>query len=193
MSSRLLLTMYTMEMMERNRKLRLLVTTDCPNHCPLCCNNSWDFDKLPVVKDFDYDEVMITGGEPLLFPDKVKELAMAIKVTNSVLYPEEGTPKIYVYTSVTEYSPVLPVIPYIDGIVVTPHNKEAVISFERLNTLLQIYDKNNAHKVSFRLNLFKNIKDMLPKDIDLSLWQVKDIEWIKDCPVPNGISHEAIH
>ena len=42
-------------MMERNRKLRLLVTTDCPNHCPLCCNNSWDFSKLPSVTSFDKD------------------------------------------------------------------------------------------------------------------------------------------
>lgn len=31
-------------------KLRLLVTTKCPNKCPMCCNNSWDFSKLPVVE-----------------------------------------------------------------------------------------------------------------------------------------------
>ena len=37
-----------------------------------------------------------------------------------------------------------------------------------------------------RLNLFDNIKAMLPQDIDLSKWQVKDMEWIKDCPVPKG-------
>lgn len=178
--------MFIMEKMEGNRKLRLLVTTDCPNHCPMCCNNQFNFDKLERVKHFDYDEVMITGGEPLLFPEKVAELAKAIKVTNGVLYPDENTPKVYIYTSVTEHSPILSIVPYVDGIVVTPHNKEAAISFERLNTLLQIYDKNSTHKVSFRLNLFKNIKDMLPKDIDLSLWQVKDMEWVKDCPVPQG-------
>lgn len=50
-------------------KLRLLVTTKCPNKCPMCCNNSWDFSKLPVVEHFNYKEIMITGGEPLLFPD----------------------------------------------------------------------------------------------------------------------------
>ncbi len=51
-------------------KLRLLVTTKCPNKCPMCCNNSWDFSKLPVVEHFNYKEIMITGGEPLLFPEK---------------------------------------------------------------------------------------------------------------------------
>ena len=44
-------------------KLRLLVTTKCPNKCPMCCNNSWDFSKLPVVEHFNYKEIMITGGE----------------------------------------------------------------------------------------------------------------------------------
>jgi len=34
-------------------KLRLLVTTKCPNKCPMCCNNSWDFSKLPVVEHFN--------------------------------------------------------------------------------------------------------------------------------------------
>lgn len=40
-------------------KLRLLVTTKCPNKCPMCCNNSWDFSKLPVVEHFNYKEIMI--------------------------------------------------------------------------------------------------------------------------------------
>ena len=176
-----------MEMMERYRKLRLLVTTDCPNHCPMCCNNQFNFDKLERVKHFDYDEVMITGGEPLLFPEKVAELAKAIKVTNEVLYPDENTPKVYIYTSVASYLPLKHILPIVDGIVLTPHSLEDVRKFLNLNRLLGLYFKVNKNvRPSLRLNLFKNIKDMLPKDIDLSLWKVKDMEWIKDCPVPKG-------
>jgi hypothetical protein len=26
----------------------------------------------------------------------------------------------------------------------------------------------------------------LPENVGLSLWQVKDIKWVKDCPVPEG-------
>lgn len=175
-----------MEMMERNRKLRLLVTTDCPNHCPMCCNNQFNFDNLERVKDFDYDEIIITGGEPLLFYDAVINLIDAIKISNSILYPEEKVPKFYIYTSITKVTPVLAVLPYVDGIVVTPHNKSDVASFEYLNKVVKIFNEYHSNEISFRLNLFKNIKDMLPKDIDLSLWHVKDMEWIKDCPVPKG-------
>lgn len=51
-----------------NKKLRLLVTAKCHNKCPMCCNNQFDFEKIPVVDRLDYDEISITGGEPLL-PD----------------------------------------------------------------------------------------------------------------------------
>lgn len=176
-----------MEMMERNRKLRLLVTTDCPNHCPLCCNNSWDFDKLPVVKDFDYDEIMITGGEPLLFPDKIIEFVLSIKSLKSILYQRDDTSKIYVYTAVISYPVIKKILSVVDGIVLTPHNKEDIDKFIRLNNDLKMFlTYSPEYHYSLRLNLFKNIKDLLPRDIDLSIWKVKDIEWIKDCPVPKG-------
>lgn len=176
-----------MEMMERNRKLRLLVTTDCPNHCPMCCNNQFDFDKLKRVEDFNYDEIMITGGEPLLFPRKVEELARSIKTLNPILYPGESVPKIYVYTSIASFISLKRILNVVDGVVLTPHSKEDVQRFISTNRSLGIHFKyySNRHP-SLRLNLFKNIKDMLPEDIDLSLWKVKDIEWIKDCPVPKG-------
>lgn len=64
-------------------KLRLLVTTKCPNKCPMCCNNSWDFSKLPVVEHFNYKEIMITGGEPLLFPEKLSNLAESIRTVQN--------------------------------------------------------------------------------------------------------------
>ena len=67
-------------------KLRLLVTTKCPNKCPMCCNNSWDFSKLPVVEHFNYKEIMITGGEPLLFPEKLANLAESIKTVQKLAY-----------------------------------------------------------------------------------------------------------
>ncbi len=177
-----------METMVRNRKLRLLVTTDCPNKRPLCCNNSWDFSKLPKVRDFDYDEIMITGGEPLLFTDKLVELSVAIRSINPILYPEEEMPKIYVYTSIPGITQFEEILDYVDGVVLTPHSKEDVNRFVALNKYLYHSIKHDVDDggISLRLNLFKNIKDMLPEGIDLSLWKVKDMEWIKDCSVPQG-------
>ena len=72
-----------------------------------------------------------------------------------------------------------------DGAVVTPHNKADLKRFEQLNKWL-LQNKNVAAKKSLRLNLFPEIKELLPADIDLSLWQIKEMQWQKDCPVPDG-------
>lgn len=81
-------------------KLRLLVTTKCPNKCPMCCNNSWDFSKLPVVEHFNYKEIMITGGEPLLFPEKLANLAESIKTVQKLAYGNKG--KLFLYTALAD-------------------------------------------------------------------------------------------
>lgn len=171
--------------MTGNRKLRLLVTTECPNKCPMCCNNSWDFSKLPVVKHFDYDEIMITGGEPLLFEGKLSNLIISIKGIHPILYPGEQAPKIYVYTSRCSMYGLFNIW-LADGFVLTPHNKQDVEFFIQFNDFLLNSKIKEDRQKSYRLNLFKDIKEMLPEDINLSLWKVKDMEWIKDCPVPEG-------
>ena len=42
-----------------NKKLRLLVTAKCHNKCPMCCNNQFDFEEIPVGDRLDYDEISI--------------------------------------------------------------------------------------------------------------------------------------
>lgn len=86
-------------------KLRLLVTTKCPNKCPMCCNNSWDFSKLPVVEHFNYKEIMITGGEPLLFPEKLVNLAESIKTVQKLAYGNKG--KLFLYTALADMLPII--------------------------------------------------------------------------------------
>ncbi len=169
-----------------NKKLRLLVTTRCPNKCPMCCNNSWDFNKLPVVDRWNYEEIMVTGGEPLLFMDNLDTLVeeLCMKALNYNKYPN-----IYVYTSyfkegIDSLKETI-LNPYIAGIVLTLHNKEDAEVFTKLNIALNHRCYKGIDK-SLRLNLFPDMKALLPKDIDLSLWQVKDMEWIENCPVPEG-------
>ena len=65
------------------RKLRLLFTKDCNRNCPGCCNKDWDLDSLPVCTDFTpYDLVMITGGEPMLYPERLLHLIRRIREEN---------------------------------------------------------------------------------------------------------------
>lgn len=168
-----------------NKKLRLLLTTKCPNKCPMCCNNSWDFSKLPVVERWNYEQIMFTGGEPLLFPARVSNFANSVKEIVKVQYGY--TPKIYVYTAVCDSLQLCLGLKHLDGVVLTPHNRSDVNKFLAFNDSLlnNPYYKGFEEK-SLRLNLFKNIKEMIPEGTDLSLWQVKDMEWVKDCPVPEG-------
>lgn len=113
-----------------NKKLRLLVTTRCPNKCPMCCNNQFDFNKLPVVDRWNYDEIMITGGEPLLFGDELPILISSIKYLESM--QGSNPSKIYVYTASCG-SNYINILPYVDGIVLTPHNKIDIEHFVRSN------------------------------------------------------------
>lgn len=168
-----------------NKKLRLLLTTRCPNKCPMCCNNSWDFSRLPVVERWDYEQIMFTGGEPLLYLDKLCGLADSIRAITSAMGTE---PKLYVYTALCDWMKLNRVIDHVDGIVLAPHSKESAEAFKKFNELVNastVLVNNPLEGKSLRLNLFPDIKEYL-KDEDLSGWQVKDMQWIKDCPVPEG-------
>ena len=126
------------------------------------------------------DGVAITGGEPL------QHVVNTINLINNVrdIAELQGiSPKIYVYTSIAYFGKLINIIRDSDGVVLTPHSKKDIESFVDTNKYLLTYPPKD---VSLRLNLFPDIKEMLPKDIDLSLWKVKDIKWVENCPVPEG-------
>lgn len=167
-----------------NKKLRLLVTTQCNNKCPMCCNKQFNLDKLPIVDRWDYDEIMITGGEPLLFFEKVAILCTNIKSMQKI--HGYNSSNIYLYTSLFNNN-IINILMFIEGITATIHKKEDINEFIKINEyLLNNKQYDFIINKSFRLNLFPDIKALLPKDIDLSLWKIKDIEWVKDCPIPEG-------
>lgn len=178
--------------MERNKKLRLLVTEKCHNKCPMCCNNQFDIEKIPVVDRFDYDEISITGGEPLLYDcgRKTIRLVRSIRaVCHAMGFPAA---KFYLYTSYFGFDTLIDCSYDFDGICLTPHKKVDIDKFININSIMlemkKSGDINNSFNpyCSLRLNLFADMKALLPKDIDLSLWKVKEMEWIKDCPVSEG-------
>lgn len=83
-----------------SKKLRLLVTTKCHNKCPMCCNKQFNFDTLPIVDRWDYDEIMITGGEPL---SSLRNTRYIINLIQSIkmIQVTQGLPisKFYLYTA----------------------------------------------------------------------------------------------
>jgi molybdenum cofactor biosynthesis enzyme MoaA len=151
-------------------KLRLLLFKDYNKNCAYCSNKNWNLDKLEIEKDFTgYDEIILTGGEPMLKPFIVIETAIKIrKITNA---------KLYMYTAkLNKPLEVLAVLNYLDGITVTLHKQSDVSNFIRFEKLVKKIKK------SFRLNVFNSVNFDYS---EISNWIIKDkIKWIKNCPLP---------
>lgn len=161
-----------------NKKLRLLVTKKCNRNCPGCCNKQYDIKNLPVATDFcSYEEIMITGGEPVLFLGQVDRLVRAIRLLNSVC--GGSIPKIYIYTALTQLESIADALDLSDGITFTLHSQEDAIWLSGYSHLLKSYQGR-----SVRLNVFEGIK--LSEKIIQSGCQINYKTWQKECPIPEG-------
>lgn len=155
-------------------KLRLLLFAECERNCPGCCNNDWDLSSLPqIVYYTGYDEILLTGGEPLLHPNIVKHTIRRIR-------KETATP-IYLYTATNNVTAFLDILQYVDGICLTIHEQRDVQPFKILNKILMTINTSGR---SLRLNIFHNI---ILGNINLIKWKVKNnIAWIKNYPLPEN-------
>lgn len=161
------------------KKLRLLLWSDCDRNCKGCCNKNWNLKALPICRDFtDYKEILLTGGEPLLYPKQLKGI---IKVIRNLT-----TAKIYLYTALIlkeRRCNLYEVLNLLDGITLTLHNSDDVRHFKWLLYSIKMYPNDFKNK-SLKLNVFKEV-GLKYDELDLSMWDVtKDIEWIKNCPLP---------
>lgn len=161
------------------RKLRLLVWEKCNRRCIGCCNKDWDLSSLEVCNGYgEYgkgDEILLTGGEPLLDPDGLMKIIQEIR--------KQSAARIYVYTAkVDNIEKAKAVLEAVDGICVTLHEECDVVPF-------LAFDKAISGKgKSLRLNVFKEAKwDCSSFASGVNGWMVKgDIEWIKNAPLPTG-------
>ena len=166
------------------KKLRLLLWEDCGKSCPGCCNKDWNLKELPIATSLlPYDEIILTGGEPMLYPDLLQRTIGEIQATTN-------SPKIYLYTANTKnYDKLINILINIDGITVTLHEDEDVKDFvkfiEELNKISERLPCWLENK-SLRLHIFKEVNASLIKKLDLlGTWDIReDIEWIENCPLP---------
>ena len=154
------------------KKLRLILWEDCDRQCAGCCNKDWDVGNLPVCDDFsDYDLIMLTGGEPMLYPVLLHSIIRAIRRTSDAL--------VYVYTAdVRDIYVARTVVGASDGMVVTLHEQGDFQPFWNFAKSVDF-----MHDRSLRVNAFSGVT--LPETPQG--WKVKrDIEWIPNCPLPEG-------
>ena len=110
--------------------LRLLITEKCNRSCSGCCNKDWDLKTLPICTDFTkFDKVLLTGGEPMLFPYTVRYIAHKIR--------KQKYMPIYLYTAnVKDIQQILSVLFFIDGMTLTLHEQDDVLPFLHFNNML---------------------------------------------------------
>lgn len=166
-----------------NHKLRLLLWEDCGKSCPGCCNKDWKLKELPIVTNFSYyQEIILTGGEPMLYPDLLQRVIGEIMATTFY------NPKIYLYTANTKnIDKLINILLNLSGITITLHDPEDIEDFIKFIEELNKMSRNWLNDKSLRLHIFKEaeVGDKLKK-LDLpGTWDIKEgIEWIDNCPLP---------
>jgi len=173
--------------MSEAKKLRLLVTKQCPRDCAGCCNKQWDLDALPV-QNIDNslaqcDEIIITGGEPLLFAHRVFQLILHIRNLTKA--------KIFIYTSLADrWEAWKMALIYADGITVSLHEQQDAIDFKFSEMMLYASRHGESYKgKSLRLNVFEGIAFWTPQ----YEWKIKnDVKWLDPCPLPAGEEFKRI-
>jgi hypothetical protein len=162
--------------MSNASKLRLLVTKDCPKSCEGCCNKQWDLDALPIETDFSgYDEIYLTGGDPLF---RFWETERAIKAIRK----QAPYVPIYLYTSyLRDHLAIYSVVPSLAGMTITLHNEQDAHDMVECLHYFSGWEQIR----SYRLHIFKDV--YFPREILPAAWQVREgIEWIENCPLPEG-------
>ncbi|MDF2499327.1 MAG: 4Fe-4S single cluster domain [Anaerosporomusa subterranea] len=176
------------------KKARLLVTLECPRSCEGCCNDNLKLDKIAILPSIDqllqYDEVIISGGEPMLIPGKVMEFCQTLRQM-------EYTGQIYMYSALynhtlrEEYVGLLRrtgvgIKPLLNGLHFTVHNEAGdreINELKQLSKFLQIFsDKQLRLAIDGRLYERFDFSN-----IEFSAWDVvRKLQWKDDCPLPSG-------
>ncbi len=159
-------------------KARVLITKLCNRACPGCCNKLPWFESTCRSVSLDeirgYDEIMLTGGEPLLEPEKLIEVAWAVLGQNL-------RAKLYLYTAL--WTDELPRITGLfDGIHFTLHADPVQRDLDGFQHVQRL--AGATPRLSWRCF----IDDRVPLDlltIHPEVWdRFEHKPWLEDCPLP---------
>jgi hypothetical protein len=171
-------------------KARVIVTTRCNRNCENCCNKEEVFNNHKVITDvrdlLSYDEIMITGGEPMLIPGEVIHLLIELREHFKYQKP------IYLYTAYYNHSTLFgyyrQIFRYLDGLQYTVHNEATdreIIELRQMSDLVRLFGNGNS---SLRLSIDSRLYDRYDfSNIDFSGWSVvRKMKWMLNCPLPKG-------
>jgi hypothetical protein len=160
---------------------RVITTFECGRACVYCCNKYETLiSKAIEIHDIGqvsgYSQVLLTGGEPMLYPGKIIDYCKRLRECGF-----KG--QIYMYSA--KYTPQMyEVLPYLDGIHFTLHTA----SWQDLNELSSLQVMMGANKdKSYRLYISPSITQAIT--IYPNLWKRVEVKpWIPEgqCPLPEG-------
>jgi len=169
---------------EGKKKARVIWTLACQRSCSYC-SNKYDntIQQMHPLTDLatlaDRDLIMITGGEPMLMPEKLIDFIKQVREACT-------TSRIYLYTAYIgdSWHTMGRVLELVDGVHFTLHKGatvEDVASFK----IFQYLAFTHRDKKSFRLSV--DPKMVHPLTIIPAVWkEVRVKEWFDadNCPVP---------
>jgi len=154
----------------------------------------FNLDDVPPISHMQYlpegtEMVLITGGEPMLKPRHVLDVAYQVQdhdpgikiivYTAGPLLSQHG----YQYNLIVNWENVAKVV---DGFTYTLHEPDDALAFcDMVNT--GVFDPDRH---SLRLNVFENVTPGdFPEKVssDLLRWDIRwGYVWMKDCPLPKN-------
>jgi hypothetical protein len=170
-------------------KARVITTLSCTRSCRYCSNFNPNITKsIVTLKDLrdlsSFDEINISGGEPILFPDKLFNLVSRLKLINS-------RARYYLYISTFRDKQDIETALYLfDGIQYTIHDillKDDIEKFEAFQSLAVKYSTK-----SYRLALSPVLNT--PLSVIPSIWSVIKIKrWFNYQQITSPPDNEILY
>jgi hypothetical protein len=156
---------------KQNPFARVTMTNTCNRKCRGCCNKLiTEEPKVTKIENITgYQKVFVTGGEPMLFPDKLLQVVKKLR--------NQGNDKIYLYTAWPYPKKIfLKIVKYLDGVTLALHTH-----LDKLMFFDNGYDKMDFPNKEMWLNVFST------KNLQVEgNWVVRPKKWVKECPMPPG-------
>lgn len=165
------------------RIARVIVTWDCNRDCDFCVNKDpkilAQVGTCGIADLKDYDQVILTGGEPLLYP---KQLIAIIEQLREQTPAEKQ--QVILYSAL--HTPwMCRVVDRLDGVhfaLHTPLKPVDLKGFEYFQEMISLYEGSDK---TFRLYIEPRIT--YPITIVPSRWDRVEVKpWLEECPLPEG-------
>ena len=172
--------------MEEHSKARVIITLACHRACDGCCNHMPVFSQHRKIADISvvasYRDILLTGGEPMLYPRQTLAL---------VKYLKAHTPaRVYLYSAFYEPAEQAlwqDLLASLDAFQFTLHAEAQDDDIAALGELCALAAAPHPGR-SFRLSIDRRLyahHDL--SGLDLGGWDVvRKMAWIVDAPLPPG-------